>query len=156
MPASMEWKSLGLVLLGVVLGYMLGRSPPQHDALAGRFPGKVLALEDIESVPVNHDRVVESAGTITKQVLLKNGDVPHLTGFSQAHVPPGQIVSEHAHATMHEVFFVEEGAGEFVINDKATPVHKGSCIHLAAGDRHRIENTGRGDLTLTYFGVAID
>ena len=41
MPASMEWKSLGLVLLGVVLGYMLGRSPPQHDAFAGRFPGKV-------------------------------------------------------------------------------------------------------------------
>ncbi|MEH1833799.1 MAG: cupin domain-containing protein [Nostoc sp.] len=48
---------------------------------------------------------------IKKKVMLRLGDLPHLTNFSQARFAPGQTAPAHAHQDMCEVFFVEAGSG---------------------------------------------
>ncbi|MFO8039702.1 MAG: hypothetical protein R6U67_09655 [Sodalinema sp.] len=47
---------------------------------------------------------------IRKQVMLRKGDLPHLTNFSQARFAPGQVAPGHCHDNMSEVFFVESGS----------------------------------------------
>lgn len=35
-------------------------------------------------------------------------------------------------------------------------VSPGTCVHVAAGTKHRIQNTGDEDLVLLYFGIATE
>jgi quercetin dioxygenase-like cupin family protein len=91
---------------------------------------------------------------IAKQVLLRRGDVPHLTAFSRATLSPGQSVREHEHADMYEVFFVEAGAGVMKIGGAEHQLAHGVCILVEPRERHELTNTGTADLVLNYFGVA--
>lgn len=59
---------------------------------------------------------------IKKKVMLRFGDLPHLTNFSQARFAPGQTAPAHAHQDMCEVFFVEAGSGVIYIDSKEYPL----------------------------------
>jgi mannose-6-phosphate isomerase-like protein (cupin superfamily) len=50
-----------------------------------------------------------------------------------------------------EVIYVLEGNGVMHMNDSATPLHAGSCIHLPARRLHTLENSGPG--TMRVLGV---
>ncbi len=97
--------------------------------------------------PVSHNP------EIRKRVLLRAGDLPHLTNFSQARFAPGQVASAHAHADMSEVFWVESGQGTIWVEGQAYPLTPGSCLAVEAGEQHEIANTGTTELILTYFGL---
>ena len=32
----------------------------------------------------------------------------------------------------------------------------GTCVHVAAGQKHLVKNTGDGDMVLFYFGIATE
>ena len=81
------------------------------------------------------------------------GDLPHLTNFSQARFQPGQVAEAHAHSDMHEVFFVEAGAGTISIDGKPHALTPGVCIAVAPGESHEVSNTGNKELILTYLGI---
>lgn len=118
----------------------------------GHAMGKVVALALINREKVNH----ETAAPIWKKRMLVNGEIPSLTGFSEARIPPLQKVPLHSHQTMHEVFFVKSGSGIFKIDGVNHEVSDGTCIHLAPKEKHEINNTsGDKDLVLLYFGVAV-
>ncbi len=85
--------------------------------------------------------------------MIKSGDMPHLTNFSQAILSPGQIASAHIHQDMSEVFFVESGSGVIYINKSKYPLKKGTCIVVEMQEIHEIVNTSNSDLVLTYFGI---
>lgn len=87
--------------------------------------------------------------------MLRLGDLPHLTNFSQARLAPGQISSAHAHADMCEVFFVESGVGAIAVNGTVYPLAAGTCVAVEAQEIHEIINTGETDLVLTYFGLRV-
>ena len=65
---------------------------------------KYTALDRIPDEGVSHNP------EIRKQVMLRGGDLPHLTNFSRSRFAPGQAAIPHSHADMVEVFFVESGA----------------------------------------------
>ncbi|MBE9114408.1 cupin domain-containing protein [Lusitaniella coriacea LEGE 07157] len=109
---------------------------------------KLIQLQDLTPESVSHNREIK------KRVLLRSGDLPHLTNFSQAYLSPGQATTPHAHSDMGEVFFVEAGEGTIEIDDRAYPLSPGSCIAVQPGETHKIENIGATDLVLTYFGIA--
>ncbi|MEA5535071.1 cupin domain-containing protein [Crocosphaera sp. XPORK-15E] len=90
---------------------------------------------------------------IQKKVMLKPGDIPNLTNFSQATFTPGQKTIPHLHETMYEVFFVESGEGIIRINEVDYPLLKGNCITVEPGEVHELMNRGSTDLILTYFGI---
>jgi quercetin dioxygenase-like cupin family protein len=108
---------------------------------------KKVSLADAAAEPVSHNP------EITKRVLLRRGDLPHLTNFSRSLLLPGQTARAHAHAGMHEVFFVEAGAGEMRVDDHVVTLEAGVCVAVEPGETHEIRNTGAGVLALIYFGI---
>lgn len=111
---------------------------------------KWAALSQIAEESVSHNPA------INKKVMLRLGDLPHLTNFSQARFAPGQIATAHAHADMCEVFFVEAGTGVICVNQQDYPLTVGVCIAVEPGEVHEVANTGNTELVLTYFGLRVE
>ena len=55
-------------------------------------------------------------------------------------VKPGQKPSYQSHKQRNEHWFVVQGSGTVVLNDKEIPVKVGSFIDVKIGDKHRIVN----------------
>ncbi|MEL6554253.1 MAG: cupin domain-containing protein [Cyanobacteria bacterium J06621_11] len=108
---------------------------------------KLTHLNELPIESVSHN------ATIKKQVMLRMGDLPHLTNFSQARFQPGQVAKGHAHEDMHEVFFVEAGVGAIAIDGTTYTLTPGVCIAVAPYENHEVSNTGTEELVLTYFGI---
>jgi mannose-6-phosphate isomerase-like protein (cupin superfamily) len=64
-------------------------------------------------------------------------------------IPPGRA-PDHSH-TYDEVVLILEGTGVVHAGDTDHPIAPGSCVHLAPGQRHCLENTG--EATLVVLGV---
>jgi quercetin dioxygenase-like cupin family protein len=108
---------------------------------------KISRLRELAELPVSHDPQLK------KRVLISNGVIPHLTGFSQVKIPPNGAVTSHRHADMTEVFFVNGGEGIITINAVQYPLTEGTCIVVEPTEEHSLKNTGSSDLVLTYFGL---
>jgi mannose-6-phosphate isomerase-like protein (cupin superfamily) len=110
---------------------------------------KIVSLADAPEEGVTHNP------EIRKRVLLRRGDLPHLTNFARARLLPGQTARSHAHRDMSEVFYVEAGEGSMVIDGARHALSDGVCVVVEAGESHEIENTGAAELVLLYFGVEV-
>ncbi len=111
-----------------------------------------MIINDLNQLPPES---VSHNPAISKRVMLRSGDVPHLTNFSQAHFATGQIAPGHAHEDMWEVFFVTAGYGIIRINGKEYSLSPGVCVTVEPGEVHQIENNGAEELILTYFGLRV-
>jgi mannose-6-phosphate isomerase-like protein (cupin superfamily) len=109
---------------------------------------KLTSLTSVPTQSVSHNPEIK------KWVLLDSTDLPHLTNFSQARFAPGQVANGHRHGDMYEVFFVESGTGQMLIDGTPYPLEPGTCIAVEPGETHEVINSGTIDLVLTYFGVA--
>src|SRR5919202_1987736 len=103
---------------------------------------KTRSLSTLPTESVSHN------SGIAKQVMLRNGELPHLTQFA-----PGQVAVAHAHADMFEVFFVESGVGRMTVDGHPHHLEAGSCVAVEPGEVHELENVGRTELVVTYFGL---
>ncbi|MEM9088308.1 MAG: cupin domain-containing protein [Cyanobacteria bacterium P01_F01_bin.53] len=108
---------------------------------------KLTSLNELPVEAVSHNPAIK------KQVMLRMGDLAHLTNFSQARFQPGQVAEAHTHADMNEVFFVESGTGKIVIDGEPHDLLPGVCIAVTVGESHEVSNTGNEELVLTYFGL---
>lgn len=108
---------------------------------------KRVFLGDVLQEGVSHNPEIE------KQVLLRKGDLPHLTNFARSRLFPGQTTKAHKHADMFEVFYVESGIGTMTIDHREQQLAAGVCIAVVPGEVHEITNNGSFDLVLTYFGI---
>jgi quercetin dioxygenase-like cupin family protein len=104
-------------------------------------------LHQLPTEQVSHNPAIE------KKVMLRLGDLPHLTNFSQARFAPGQLAAAHSHSDMCEVFFVESGAGQITVDGQVYSLTVGVCVAIEAGEVHEVSNTGSEELVLTYFGL---
>lgn len=110
---------------------------------------KLTSLNDLPTEQVSHNPAIR------KKAMLRLGELPHLTNFSQAYFAPGQVAAAHAHADMCEVFFVEAGEGVICINHEEYVLQPGTCIAVEPGETHEIRNSGSAELVLTYFGLQV-
>ncbi len=93
---------------------------------------------------------------ISKRVLIKNGQIPHLTNFTQAIFPPKELASTHSHTDMYEIFFIEKGKGIMKVNVKIYSLKPGICVIIEPGDTHEfINNSNTKNLIITYLGITI-
>ena len=105
------------------------------------------SLKNIPTEGVSHDP------QILKQVMLKSGEVPCLTNFSQAYLAPGQKTVCHSHRDMWEVYLVEDGGGALILNGTMSEISRGSCFAIAPGEEHEVRSSEVQGLRLTYFGI---
>ena len=108
---------------------------------------KITSLKQLPMESVSHNPAIK------KQVMLRMGDLPHVTNFSQARFQSGQVAQAHTHADMHEVFFVEAGEGAIAIDGITHALTPGVCVAVAPYETHEVSNTGDEELVLTYFGL---
>ena len=111
---------------------------------------KFISLNKLVEESVSHNP------EIRKKVMLRAGELPHLTNFSQASFAPGQTASAHAHQDMWEVFFVESGSGVIRIDTQEYPLLPGNCAVVEPGEVHEVINNSDSELVLTYFGLQIN
>lgn len=111
---------------------------------------KYVSLDELPHEGVSHNP------EIRKQVMLRHGELEHLTNFSQSRFRPGQVCAPHRHATMHEVYLVQQGTGTITIEGRAYRLAPGVCVAVEAGEEHSVANDGAEVLVLTYFGIAVD
>jgi quercetin dioxygenase-like cupin family protein len=124
---------------------------------------KFKRLENLPLEPVSHppqtlagqDHGLPIGLPITKRVLLRAGELPHLTNFAQAYFEPGQVAAAHAHGDMVEVFWVQEGTGEILVAGQIQPLGPGVCVVVEPGEQHELRNTGEVKLVLLYFGLQV-
>jgi mannose-6-phosphate isomerase-like protein (cupin superfamily) len=108
---------------------------------------KFISIDDLPDEGVSHNP------EIRKKVILRRGDVAHVTTLSQARLTPGQAVSLHTHRDLYEVFNVLSGTGATIIDGRQHRVEAGSCVVVEPGEAHTISNDGSTDLVLLYFAV---
>ncbi len=111
---------------------------------------KLTSLTTLSEEAVSHNPAIK------KKVMLRLGDLPHLTNFAQAHFAPGQVAGAHAHQDMCEVFFVESGEGTICIDGQSFVLQPGTCVAVEPGEVHEVTNTGTTELVLTYFGLRVE
>ncbi|MBD3880897.1 cupin domain-containing protein [Phormidium tenue FACHB-886] len=111
---------------------------------------KYTALQHLPAEKVSHNPAIQ------KKVMLRLGDLPHLTNFSQARFAPGQIAAAHAHQDMCEVFFVESGSGIIQIDGQVYALETGICVAVEPGEVHEVSNPSSEELVLTYFGLRVE
>ncbi len=111
---------------------------------------KILSLEQLPLRGVSHNPAIR------KQVMLDNGALPHLLNFARAVFPPGEVADAHRHRDMHEVFFIDSGDGEILIDEQVHAITAGTCIVVEAGELHELRNTGSRDMVVIYFAVGMD
>jgi quercetin dioxygenase-like cupin family protein len=111
---------------------------------------KQVSLTDLPEEAVSHNPAIK------KKVMLRLGELPHLTNFSQARFAPGQVAASHVHWDMCEVFFVESGTGTIRIDDRTYALLPGTCIAVEPGETHEVSNPGPTELVLTYFGLRVE
>jgi mannose-6-phosphate isomerase-like protein (cupin superfamily) len=58
-------------------------------------------------------------------------------------VKPGQKPSYQSHKQRNEHWFVVQGTGDVVLNDRVIPVAVGSLVDVKIGDKHRVINTSK-------------
>ncbi len=64
---------------------------------------------------------------------------------------PGQSQAGHRHADSDKVYYVLEGAGDFVVDGRARRLGAGGIVFCAAGAEHEVANPGPQRLALLVF-----
>ncbi len=65
-------------------------------------------------------------------------------------LPPGQEQQKLSVHEGEEIYFVLEGTGQFVLNDRVVDIEKDTAVYVAPGTKHRAINTGQDEMRL-YF-----
>jgi len=107
-------------------------------------------------IPKNPLEKVSHNPEITKTVFLRYGDLGPITQFARSTFTPGQVAPSHAHPDMHEVFHIESGTAQIIIDEKTHSFPKGSTVIIHANEHHEVSNPNKEDLELIYFGIKSD
>ena len=110
---------------------------------------KVSSLKNLPVEPNVHNP------KITKQVLIRNGEIPCLTNLTRAKFPAGEIANAHTHQDMYEIFFIEEGDATVKINGKSIKLGPGDCITVEPGEEHEVSNLSDNEVIMTYLGIQV-
>jgi len=110
---------------------------------------KVSSIDNVPQLKVSHNPKIK------KGVLVSNGEISHVTNFSQATFPPGETADAHSHSDMTEVFFIENGQGNIIVDEKIVSLQAGTCVVVEPNEIHELKNTGSTDMVVMYFGIMI-
>jgi len=98
--------------------------------------------------PVSHNPAAK------KKVWFRKGDLPPFTQIARVVVPPGEVLTAHAHADMHELFIILEGTARMIVDGHPHDLKTGDAIALAPGESHELSNPSSEPLVFLVAGWA--
>ncbi|GGF77998.1 hypothetical protein GCM10011397_21240 [Wenyingzhuangia marina] len=111
---------------------------------------KLTHTNSLQEILTNHN------ANVKKKVFIEKGEIPQLMMFGSATFKPGDKVETHLHKTMYEVFYIQTGKIDFIINEKKITAVAGDCITIEPNENHSQQNNYSEDVTWIYFGIATD
>ena len=111
---------------------------------------KVVKTTTLPELGVSHN------ADIKKKVFIGRNEIPNIMMFGSATFQPGQSVEMHKHDTMYEVFYIQSGKVDFIVEGKKLTLEAGNCITIEQGEYHSQSNLYDEKVTWLYFGVATD
>jgi mannose-6-phosphate isomerase-like protein (cupin superfamily) len=69
-------------------------------------------------------------------------------------LPPETSEGRHRHTGVEEVYYVMNGDGELLLNEKTAPITKGDVVPVLLREVHSFRNHGSQDLELMIIGIA--
>lgn len=111
---------------------------------------KLTQTNSLPEIGVSHNLAIK------KKVFIEKGCVPHLMMFGSATFLPGQAVETHKHESMNEIFYIQSGKADFIVNDKKLTLIPGDCITIEQGEEHSMSNPYQENTTWIYFGIATE
>jgi mannose-6-phosphate isomerase-like protein (cupin superfamily) len=63
-------------------------------------------------------------------------------------LPPGEEIGEEVHPNVDQLFLIEDGKGEIMIDNKLLPIEEHSAAFVPAGAKHTVRCTGKRPLKL--------
>ncbi|NJB83408.1 cupin domain-containing protein [Wenyingzhuangia aestuarii] len=111
---------------------------------------KFTNTNSLPKIPTSHHT------DILKKVFIHKESIPNLMMFGSATFKPSQKVTAHQHNTMYEVFYIQKGTIDFIINNKKVTATVGDCITIEPKEIHEQQNNYKEDVEVIYFGIAVD
>ena len=97
-------------------------------------------MAKISSINVALEEPVSHNPAAKKQVWFRKGDLPPFTQIARVVVFPGEVLAAHAHADMHELFIILEGATRMLVDGRPHDLKPGDAVALTPGENHELSN----------------
>ena len=68
--------------------------------------------------------------------------------LAEATVKPNESTLLHKHMKSEEIYYILQGSGKLLLDNKKILVNKGDTVCIMPGTTHNIENTGQDDLKI--------
>lgn len=98
---------------------------------------------------INRNRVkafVTKDSSIIREILAPRNSAIKRQSLAEATVKRGKATAEHTHPETEEIYYILRGRGRMRIEGEERAVGPGDGIAIPAGKKHKIWNTGKGDL----------
>jgi quercetin dioxygenase-like cupin family protein len=108
----------------------------------------------LDSINISEIEFTESShlGQLKKVIFRHSEMISPVTQVAYTELLAGEVIEEHSHDSMEEVFFVLEGNCEFCLNGVPQGLTKDAVIKIAPKIRHKLKAIT--DTKLYYFGVS--
>jgi len=87
-------------------------------------------------------------GSEIRELLAYRNSCIRLQSLAEARIAEGGSTQEHYHIRTEEIYYITHGAGKMRIEAEERSVRVGDAIAIPPGQRHKIWNTGAGELRL--------
>lgn len=109
-------------------------------------------MSKLSSINGTPEEEVSHNPAAKKQVWFRKGELPPFTQIARVVVPPGEVLTAHAHADMHELFIILEGTARMTVDGQPRDLKPGDSIALDRGETHELSNTSRNSLVFLVAG----
>ncbi|WP_456475034.1 cupin domain-containing protein [Candidatus Pyrohabitans sp.] len=99
----------------------------------------------------NRSRVeafITKDGSEVRELLHPDNSPVEKLSIAEAVVGVGEATREHFHRKSEEVYYILSGRGEMHIDGEKAAVRVGDVVHIPAGARHYVVNTGKEELII--------
>jgi len=106
-------------------------------------------IVDVETLPY---KVIDNI--IYRFIFDENTGAKYLV-MRIAEIPPGGRVSRHIHPDEEQAYFILEGEGLVILNDKPYKIKKGYAVFIPLNTPHEVVNNGSTPLKYIFFNAKI-
>ena len=110
---------------------------------------KLVSIKNAPEEPVSHNPAAK------KRVWFRKGELPPFTQIARVIVPPGEVLTAHAHTDMHELFIILEGTARMIVDGSSHNLSQGEAISLAPGELHELSNPSNDQLVFLVAGWTV-
>ncbi len=87
-------------------------------------------------------------GSEIRELLAPRNSAIRNQSLAEARLPAGGATQEHFHTRAEEIYFITHGSGQIRIGGQTHDVGPGDAIAIPPGLRHKLWNTGKGEMRL--------